>query len=184
MRKYRKLIAALSFAAIFTTAPPIRAAPQGVQVVLPINDPSDSSLSPAKRLNPPAPPPMGLNGLPFAFWVMDECQEMMFYMNQAGLPQRFGDSGRHQLWVHSDGIGWRESKCDNTAVSLTKCCVGYWQNYISSHLSSQSQYRHRIVYECQVTSRSDILGESPLQKQKQACVTKVVYDISGLIPWG
>jgi hypothetical protein len=34
-----------------------------------------------------------------------------------------------------------------------------------------------------VNGRSDILGESPLAKQKQMCVTKVVFDISGYGPW-
>jgi peptidoglycan hydrolase-like protein with peptidoglycan-binding domain len=136
----------------------------------------------AKRLNPPHP--VGLNGLEFAPEGLDQCAEMVFYMRQAGLPERFGDSGRHSNWVKSDGIGWRESKCQNTAVSGTGCCVGYWQNYISSHLSKASQYRDRIINECGVTGRDDILGDSPIQKQRQACVTKVVFDISGLRPWG
>ena len=137
--------------------------------------------SPAVRINPP--PSRGLNGLQFAPEEFDNCQEMVFYMNQAGLPDRFDDSGRHQQWVRSDGFGWRESKCTNTVTSFTGCCVGYWQNYISSHLSRQSQYRGRIINECQVNGADDIRGDSPLQKQKQACVTKVVYDISGYSPW-
>lgn len=149
-----------------------------------IDGPANASVAPAKRLNPPSQPILGLNELPFAPEGLDSCQEMVFYMNQAGLPQRFDDSGRHSMWVHSDGIGWRESKCTNTAVSPNGCCIGYWQNYLSSHLSGQSQYRNRIIDECQVNRRSDILGDSSLQKQKQACVTKVVYDISGLSPWG
>lgn len=141
-------------------------------------------LTETKPLTPPVRQGQGLNSLPFAPEGIDSCAEMVFYMQQAGLPDRFGDSGRHQRWTHSDGIGWRESKCTNTAISSIGCCVGYWQNYISSHLSRQSQYRDRIINECQVNGRSDILGDDPLQKQKQACVTKVVYDISGLSPWG
>lgn len=124
---------------------------------------------PAKRLNPPAP--QGLNGNSFAPGGLSNCDEMSFYRQQAGLPERF------------EALGWRESNCLNTVTSRTGCCVGYWQNYISSHLSGQSQYRGPIINECQVNERSDILGDSPLQKQKQACVTKVVYDISGYSPW-
>lgn len=149
-----------------------------------INGPAEASVVPAKRLNPPTPPIVGLNGLDIAPEGLDNCQEMVFYMQQAGLPDRFDDSGRHSMWVHSDGIGWRESKCTNTALSRNGCCGGYWQNYISSHLSRQSQYRDRIINECQVTTMNDIRGDSALQKQRQACVTKVVYDISGLSPWG
>jgi Putative peptidoglycan binding domain len=141
-----------------------------------------TNLKPAKRLHPPDP--TGLNGLIFAPGGLDNCAEMIFYMNQAGLPDRFGDSGHHSQWVKSDGIGWRESKCNNTEISPTGCCGGYHQNFISSHLSSQSQYRNRIINECQVHGMSDIVGDSGLSKQKQMCVTKIVYDISGLSPWG
>lgn len=129
----------------------------------------------AKRLNPP-PSQFAPDGL-------DACAEMVWYMDQAGLPERFGDSGRHSNWVRSDGFGWRESKCNNNALSRTGCCGGYWQNYLSSHLSTQSKYRNRIINECGVNSMSDIRGDSPQQKRAQACVTKVVYDISGLSPW-
>lgn len=141
-----------------------------------IDGPANPSVLPAKRLNP-----TGLNGLPIFPGGSDACSEMIFYMEQAGLPERFNDSGRHQQWVKSDGIGWRESKCNNLA--LNACCGGYWQNYLSSHLSKQSQYRNRIINECQVTKMSDIVGDTPTQKQRSACVTKVVYDISGLSPW-
>lgn len=137
-----------------------------------------AATQPAKRLNQ-----YGLNGLPFAPAGLDACAEMVYYMRQAGLPERFGDGGRHQRWTRSDGLGWRESKCRNDVTSSTGCCVGYWQNYISSHLSRMSAYRPRIINECKVDERSDILGTSALAKQKQACVTKVVYDISGLAPW-
>lgn len=138
--------------------------------------------APAKRLNPPIQP-TGLNGLPFFPGGGDQCEEMVFYMRQVGLPDRFDDSGRHSRWVRSDGFGWRESKCTNTAISPTGCCGGYWQNYISSHVSRQSAYRERIVNECQASTMSDIASDTPLSKQKQACVTKVVYDRSGLTPW-
>lgn len=124
----------------------------------------------AQRLNPPEP--VGINGLPFAPPGLDACGEMVWYMQQAGLPGRF------------EQLGWRESNCLNTVTSRTGCCFGYWQNYLSSHLSKASQYRERIINECGVTGRTDILGDSPLQKQKQACVTRVVFDISGYSPWG
>lgn len=148
-----------------------------------INGPATGTV-PALRLNPPPQQEFGLNGLPFAPDGLDNCQEMVFYMQQAGLPDRFDDSGRHSRWTRSDGFGWRESKCNNSAISQTGCCGGYWQEYISSHLSRGSAYRERIIDECQVNEMNDIKGDSPLQKQRQACVTKVVFDISGFSPWG
>lgn len=111
------------------------------------------------------------------------CEEMNWYRINAGLPERFGDGGHHQVWTRSDGFGWRESKCQNNALSSNGCCGGYWQEYITSHLSGQSQYRGRIIDECGVNSMSDIRGETPQQKWAQACVTKIVYDISGESPW-
>lgn len=113
----------------------------------------------------------GLNGLGFAPEGLSNCDEMQFYRKQAGLPERF------------DALGWRESNCRNEDGVRTFCCYGYWQNYISSHLSRQSQYRVPIIEQCQVRGADDINSDDPLEKQKQACVTKVVYDISGYGPW-
>lgn len=135
------------------------------------------ALEQAVRVEVPAPQPSnarGLHGLPFAPDGLDLCEEMNFYRVQAGLPDRF------------DAIGYRESRCQNDAKSTTAigvCCVGFWANYISSHLSSQSAYRPFIIAFCGVTGRADIYGPDPLQKQKSACVTKVVFDISGYSPW-
>jgi hypothetical protein len=113
----------------------------------------------------------GLNGLPFAPGGLSKCDEMKFYRQQAGLPDVF------------DSLGWRESNCRNEDSIRTFCCYGYWQNYISSHLSRYSAYRTRILDECKTDSADDINSDEPLDKQRQACVTKVVYDISGLSPW-
>lgn len=99
------------------------------------------------------------------------CDEMSWYRRQVGLPDHF------------DYLGRRESGCDNTQTSRTGCCHGWWQNYLSSHLSTQSAYRDRIINECGVTQVSDIRGTSDAQKRASACVTKVVYDVSGLTPW-
>lgn len=120
---------------------------------------------------PPAPPPAGLNGLPFAPEGLSNCDEMSWYRQQAGLPGQF------------DALGYRESNCRNEDSVRTFCCHGYWQNYISSHLSSQSAYRPWIIEGCQVNGADDINSDNPLEKQKQACVTKVLYNISGMTPW-
>jgi hypothetical protein len=96
---------------------------------------------------------------------------MTFYRQQAGLPDVF------------DSLGYRESRCRNEDSVRTFCCYGYFQNYISSHLSRQSAYRDRIITECQVHGADDINSDNPLEKQKSACVTAVVYSISGLRPW-
>lgn len=125
--------------------------------------------------------PTGLNGLPFAPPGLNACDEMNFYRIQAALPDRFGSSGQHQTWVQSDGLGWREAKCNNDLISSTGCCVGYWQMYFSQHMSD-----HRMIPRyaaCGITQVSDYFGNAPLQKQKQACATKALYDVAGLSPW-
>lgn len=134
------------------------------------------SLRSATRMNnahPVDPPdPTGLNGLPFAPEGLSNCDEMSFYRQQAGLPDKF------------DALGYRESRCRNEDGVRTFCCYGYWQNYISSHLSRYSAYRQKIIDVCQVRGADDINSDNPLEKQKQACVTAVVYSISGYAPWG
>lgn len=128
--------------------------------------------TPAVRVNPPVN--LGINNLEFAPNGLSNCDEMQFYRMQWRLPEIF------------DSIGYRESRCENDAKPVTvigQCCVGYWANYISSHLSSQSAYRIPIQQFCQVYGRDDIYGTNPLQKQKQACVTSIVFNISGLKPW-
>lgn len=115
--------------------------------------------------------PRGLQGKPFAPSGFSNCDEMNFYREQWGLPEIF------------NSLGWRESNCRNEDSVRTFCCYGYWQNYISSHLSRYSAYRPRILNECQVDGADDINSDEPLDKQRQACVTAVVYSISGLSPW-
>lgn len=160
-----------------------------VATTTPTTDPAIVATEPADRLDisariaalPVVPPePLGILMLPFAPAGMTGCDEMNFYRAQWGLPERFGDyprTGSKSKW----GLGWRESNCRNDVS--TYCCYGYWQNYISSHLSAQSLYRQPIQETCQAFSKWDIYGNDPLQKQKQACVTAIVYAISGLSPW-
>lgn len=134
---------------------------------------------------PPRPtqPPVatGLNGLPFAPAGMSGCEEMNFYRIQWGLPQRFDDSGHHQRWTRSDGLGWRESKCQNPAVSGTGCCGGYWQLYISLFLRDGRMAPKLAA--CDVKRLSDVTGESAYNKQRQACAAKATYDVVGLSAW-
>lgn len=142
----------------------------GLQVDGVVGPATIASLRSATRLNN-AHQVTGLNGLPFAPEGLSNCDEMNFYRGQAGLPDEFA------------ALGWRESNCRNEDSVRTFCCYGYWQNYISSHLSRHSAYRQRIIDQCQVTGADDINSDDPLEKQKQACVTAVVYSISGLSPW-
>ena len=130
-------------------------------VVGPLTEASLGIRGEAVQVTPPPAPPMPT----FA----NDCDEMSWYRQAAGLPAVF------------DAIGKRESSCDNTVGNY--CCHGWWANYLSSHLSSQSAYRERIIHECGVTAVSDIRGPTAEQKMRQACVTKVVYDRSGLTPW-
>lgn len=129
---------------------------------VPAADPSPAAGTPTKPARAPSALPTK---------SPEACADMSSYRQAVGLPEVF------------DQLGFREGGCRNDSVSSNGCCVGFWQEYISSHLSSQSAYRDRIISECGVTGRGDILGNSDAQKMAQACVTKVVYDISGLSPW-
>lgn len=121
----------------------------------------------------------GVNGLPFAPSGLSGCAEMEFYRVQWGLPDQFGSTP--QTGPRSSmGYGWRESNCRNDVTSWTGCCVGYWQIHTGNFRAPG--YRDGIAA-CGVDERSDILGLSALQKQRQACVAKVLYDVSGLSPW-
>lgn len=115
-----------------------------------------------------APIPTGLNGLPFAPAGLERCDEMNWYRVQWGLPERF------------ESLGWRESNCRNDVK--TYCCYGYWQLYINLFLKD---YRLGPVLrsECKIEGVADIFGNLPLQKQKQACGTRKLYDLEGLSPW-
>lgn len=121
-----------------------------------------AALEKATRISPPAPiptsPTAGLNA----------CDEMDFWRQQAGLPEGF------------NSIGWRESNCRNDVTSRTGCCVGYWQIHTGNFTAPG--YKAGIAA-CGVDGRSDILGNSDEQKQRQACVAKVLYDVSGMVPW-
>jgi hypothetical protein len=127
---------------------------------------------------PPPPPyqpavrecgnPDGLYCLPFAPETLDDCADAQFYRIQFGLPERF------------DRLAWRESRCTNTAH--TYCCWGYLQLHVYLHLRDpRIGWRYRET--CQVFSRHDIFGDSPLAKQKQMCAVKQLFDVVGLSPW-
>ncbi len=111
----------------------------------------------------------------------DLCVEMNWHRERVGLPYRFADYGRHQTWVASDGLGWREAKCRNDLTSSTGCCVGWWQLNIGLFLRD-----HRMaprLHACGVWSKWDALGTSFDAKSRQACAAKALYDVAGLSPW-
>lgn len=129
----------------------------------------------AVRLDPPDPPPTvpaeptGIYGLPFAPDGLDNCDEMMWYAAQFGLPERFR------------ALGWRESNCRNEDGVKTFCCHGYWQMYTSLHLRD-----HRLAPKmawCGVTSHHDLNSDTPLDKQRQACAAKALFDTVGYSAW-
>lgn len=125
-----------------------------------------TATAPAVRTTPP-PVPAAVDSAAPEFDSL--CDEMRWYRQQAGLPDVF------------DAIGYRESRCHNEVGN--SCCHGWWANYLSSHLSQHSQYRQRVIDECGVTTVADIRGVSPEQKRASACVTFVVWSISGMSPW-
>lgn len=131
---------------------------------------------PAVRLNPPTTVPItapevptGLYGQPFAPEGLSNCDEMNFYRVQWGLPQRFS------------ALGWRESNCRNEDGVKTYCCYGYWQLYTSLHLKD-----HRLkpkMHACEVYSSNDLNSDNPLEKQKQACAARALFDVVGYSAW-
>lgn len=144
---------------------------------------ADTPVDPAGRVSPPSTDPCAAAGLgcrPFAPAHLDDCSRMVFYLEQWGLPARFDDSGRHQRWTASDGLGWRESKCNNAAVSPTGCCGGWWQLYIGTFL----EHGHAAALAlCDVDELGDVVGIEPLDEQRQACVTAWLYSVDHLGPW-
>jgi hypothetical protein len=122
---------------------------------------------PAVRLTPPTtvpdlPPwPTGIYDLPYAPFGLTDCEEMRYYADQFGLPGAF------------DRIGWRESNCRNEDGVRTSCCHGYWQLH----------RMHFPMEECGAYSYADVNSDTPLDKQRQACSAKQLYDAAGLSPW-
>ena len=127
--------------------------------------PAEGPYQPAVRLTTPtttvAPWPTGIYNLPFAPFGLTDCQEMRFYANQFGLPLAF------------DAIGWRESNCRNEDIVHTSCCWGYWQ----------MDEDHFPIPECDAWSSRDVDSDNPLDKQRQACSAKQLYDRDGMSPW-
>lgn len=134
----------------------------------PILSPLDSTgIKHAVRLDPPKPVwPTGIWNQPFAPLGLSDCQEMMFYANQFGLPAQF------------EGIGYRESNCRNEDGVKTGCCHGYWQLH-EMHFAPGN----RIDQICGADSYLDINSDDALEKQMQACAAKQLYDAAGSSPW-
>lgn len=157
MRKLKSVIAiALTSIAFASTAHAVDPGPQML-------DEAAIAREPAVRLA--VPDTVGLFGMPIAPEGMSNCDEMTFYRVQAGLPARF------------DALGWRESNCLNQPDVKTFCCHGYWQLYYTLHADKLREF-------CLVFSKWDINGDEPLDKQRQACGAKVLYEESGYSPWG
>lgn len=123
------------------------------------------ALEPAVRMDPPTVVPTTI-GVPS---FTSDCDEMHYYRANAGLPARF------------DQIGWRESNCRNEVGVHTSCCWGYWQLNVSLHL--QDPRLAGRYHACGVSSRTDVDGDNPDDKRRQACAAKALYDVVGLSAW-
>ena len=120
---------------------------------------------------PPVPTaPVGLHGLPFAPDGLDPCADMEFYRVQAGLPDRF------------QALGYRESRCLNRDDVRTWCCWGHYQLWVDLHLRD---HRAGPVFRdhCAIYSYDDVNSNTPLDKQRQACGAKALFDIVGYQAW-
>lgn len=134
----------------------------------PIDEPA-KGIRVATRLNPQPPVPLWPTGLweqPYAPFGLSDCEEMRFYANQFGLPARF------------DAIGWRESNCRNEDGVRTSCCHGYWQLH-------QMHFRPGNIMDrnCGADSFDDVNSDNPLDKQRQACAAKQLFDAVGYSAW-
>ena len=135
--------------------------------VPPILSPLDSTgIQHAVRLDPPKPWPTGIWGQPFAPFGLSDCAEARFYANQFGLPLAF------------DRYIWRESNCRNEDGVHTSCCWGYLQLH-SMHFSPGNT----IDRVCGADSYQDVNSDNPLDKQRQMCAAKQLYDAVGMSPW-
>lgn len=108
------------------------------------------------------PPPAPTTTIP-----LEPCDELAWYRTAAGLPPRF------------DAIGWRESRCDNTQISRTGCCVGWFQ----IHWINFNDHRTRDGLQACDATWDNIRGDTPAAKQRQACAAKVLYDVARYTPW-
>jgi hypothetical protein len=140
----------------------------------PVSDSTGGPYEPADRMEPPTTTlavlpswPTGLYGLPFAPFGLSDCEEMMFYAKQFGLPAAF------------QPLGWRESNCRNEDGIHTSCCYGYWQLH-AMHFVNHPEVYGRI---CNAWSYQDVNSDNPLDKQRQACSAKQLYDAAGMSPW-
>jgi hypothetical protein len=118
------------------------------------------------QVEPTAAPPPPANVAPPG---LSNCDEMSWYRQFVGLPARF------------DALGWRESNCRNEEGVHTSCCWGYWQLNVALHLRD-SRLAGRY-HNCGVYGRTDVDGDNPGDKYRQACAAKALYDVVGLSAW-
>lgn len=108
-------------------------------------------------------------GTPTTPTFPNDCAEMSWYRQQAGLPPVF------------DQLGWRESNCRNEDAVRTWCCYGWWQLYFNLHWSDPRMRPKMIA--CGVDSPDDYNSDNPDDKRRQACVAKALYDTVGIGAW-
>lgn len=96
------------------------------------------------------------------------CAEMQAYRVAAGLPSRF------------DAIGFRESRCRNTAVNRRSATSGWWQIH---PVLWRDRSGRRIAAQCGAPTLASVRGHSAAAKRRQACVAAGLYHLNGLRPW-
>jgi hypothetical protein len=144
--------------AVQTATPPTST--RVVEVVAVLDVPADPLVERGESIPGEPLPLLGLHGLPFAPAELTGCDEMAFYRAQAG------------LIPHFDHVGKGESRCRNTVSSW--CCHGYWQIHQDFWFP---------MPECDVVTVDDLLGDTPIEKQRNACAARVVYETQGGSAW-
>lgn len=122
--------------------------------------------APAVRLEPPTAIEV-TEPAPSPPTFADDCDEMAWYRQGAGLPARF------------DALGQRESRCTNTPISRTSCCVGFWQ----LHKVIWSDHRMRARLAACGATWANVRGDDVGSKRRQACAAKALFDVDGYSPW-
>lgn len=104
---------------------------------------------------PPAPP------------ALTGCDLARHHRVEAGLPDRF------------DALIYRESRCSNTAISRTGCCVGALQLH---HIIFRDHRMIDRLATCGATW-ANVRGDDQASWQRQMCAARALYDVMGEGPW-
>jgi hypothetical protein len=167
---------------------PASSSPATTGPVAPVTTPPPAvRLNNAQPVTPTTPPSVGLFGLPYAPIDLSPRDEVSFYRQQFGpdiapyIIEALDLEGRRRthLIAHFDGLAFRESSYRNDVS--TWCCHGYWQIYVSQALADR--WLGPRFATCDIDEIDDVLGNDPIDKQRNACAALLIYSYQGGGAW-